>query len=176
MVPSKWSFGASRSQTWPVPVGQSCCCWGGGEGWGVTHITQRKPQTFLRLSKHLVFIQTLLPFRAAGYCSRKGNSCPINKGWWEGAWGRLWGQMQDASLSLLQLRAAEHQGRAAPCQMWPHLGHPQPCPPHPLHPPHELGLCWGLSLLWALGWGSWAPELLLQQPWRGQTCCSSRWH
>lgn len=68
----------------------------------------RKVQIFHDLSKHLVFIQTLLPFHNTGYFSLKGNSCPINKGRWEGAWGRLRAQarqMQKAFPRVLQLTA-----------------------------------------------------------------------
>lgn len=62
---------------------------------GASHtITHRKVQIFHDLSKHLVFIQTLLPFHNTGYFSPKGNSCPINKGRWEGGWGRLRAQVR----------------------------------------------------------------------------------
>lgn len=99
-------------------------------------ITQWKLQILHSFSKHLVFIQTLLPFHTAGYFSLKGNSCPINKGWWEGAWGRLF-RMQEAFPCVLQLRAGEHQGRDGPWHIvgtrcasephgtWPLLGQPQ---------------------------------------------------
>lgn len=134
-----------------MPVGQSLLLLGTKGGWHITQRHPRKLQISPDLSKHLVFIQSLLPFRAAGYFSAKGNSCPINKGWWEG--GREPGEAvstdSGAFPGVPQLRAAQHRGRDGPwyglCQgtagARPQLGQPRP----PLLSPAQLGLCWGSS-------------------------------
>lgn len=139
---------AAGTCLWDCPAG----CWGEREA-GMSHtITQRKLQILHSFSKHLVFIQTLLPFHTAGYFSLKGNSCPINKGWWEGAWGRLF-RMQEAFSCVLQLGAGQHQSRdglwhmvgttcaSKPCGTWSQLGQPQPSPARPRAPPSQPS--WG---------------------------------
>lgn len=146
----------SQNNGWHVPEGQglrsSPTAREEGKAGALHTVTHWKIQILHDLSKHLVFIQTLLPFHNTGYFSPKGNSCPINKGRWEGAWGRPRArarQMQKAFPGMLQLTAEDDiskgKSREGPrCTHMPrsrsHVATPGAPPALPLspseHPPH----------------------------------------
>lgn len=160
MVSFKWSAEHPGRQSWHVPVGQSLLLLGTKGGWHITQRHPRKLQISPDSSKHLVFIQSLLPFRAAGYFSAKGNSCPINKGWWEG--GREPGEAvstdSGAFPGVPQLRAAQHGAEMGPgtgCakELLGH-GHTRGSPGLPSSPLHSWGCAGAVPAVpgAALGW------------------------